>query len=825
MTETVPKNYAEGIGEAVANRTINRLVAEQVPTTTVYARLERKDNVPLDKSVANYAEVNGILYSEYEVRHGDDQYVDVTIEKTGEIRRESWAEVADRVALGNSLLAPQNKEAEYKKLYHHIAEASLLMSGRHLQHGDETQPTRPQEVFTNCSTSAMSFISFYLLLNGSGVGRSYDDEMMLVDWRDMPVIQCVIDGGHADVLSGEITGSMDMRTAKHLYADSHRVEFKVEDSREGWAYAVAALESLAYEGMYGSVLLLDFSDVRHRGSPIAGMQDRPASGPGPLMDAMANIAKIRGTNMAPWKATMFVDHYLAECVLVGGARRAARMATKTWRDASVLEFAKIKRAIELSGLEGQDIADKIEQVQDETGMAPQGFLYSSNNSVMVDQEFWSLVDQSADDAEIDFPNDMSLWLHAQAVIKVITQCSYFDGTGEPGIINADKLTTNLEGADYEDGKFAESSRFKLPANCQELAQELASIAKNSAMPMIVNPCGEICLYKLGGYCVIADVVPFHASSDEDAIEAFKVATRALIRTNTMDCVYGPEVRRTNRIGVGMTGLHEYAWSRFGYGWKDLVDESKSLDFWQMLSVFKRAVADEAERYSKELGLNVPHTNTTMKPSGTCSKLFGLSEGAHLPSMREYIRWVQYRSDDPLLADFRAKGYPVRDLKVYQGTTIVGFPTQPIICSLGMEGKLDTAAEATPEEQYEYLRLLEKWYMRGMEADNVTPLEETGNQVSYTLKYLPSETDFDTFRRTLIDGQSSVRCCSVMPQADGTAYEYQPEQPVNKAEFEMISRAIIREETGDGVVEDIGIEHVDCSTGACPIFFDESDKVA
>jgi hypothetical protein len=38
----------------------------------------------------------------------------------------------------------------------------------------------------------------------------------------------------------------------------------------------------------------------------------------------------------------------------------------------------------------------------------------------------------------------------------------------------------------------------------------------------------------------------------------------------------------------------------------------------------------------------------MKPAGTTSKLFGLTEGAHLPSMREYLRWVQFRNGDPLI---------------------------------------------------------------------------------------------------------------------------------------------------------------------------------
>jgi hypothetical protein len=41
---------------------------------------------------------------------------------------------------------------------------------------------------------------------------------------------------------------------------------------------------------------------------------------------------------------------------------------------------------------------------------------------------------------------------------------------------------------------------------------------------------------LGGYCVIADVVPFHAQNDDDAEDAFRTA-RALIRTNLMDCLY------------------------------------------------------------------------------------------------------------------------------------------------------------------------------------------------------------------------------------------------------------------------------------------------
>lgn len=237
---------------------------------------------------------------------------------------------------------------------------------------------------------------------------------------------------------------------------------------------------------------------------------------------------------------------------------------------------------------------------------------------------------------------------------------------------------------------------------------------------------------------------------------------------------------------------------------------------------KKITAIEAQ-FTVDMEVEDTHTyqlgNGTVSHN-TTSKLFGLTEGAHLASMREFLRWVQFRNDDPLIEQYRELGYPVRKLRTYNGTTIVGFPTIPEICKLGMGDRLVTAAEATPEEQYRYLQLLEKYWITGVAEDGVTPLEERGNQVSFTLKYSPEKIDYERFKKTLLEGQSTVRCCSVMPQADTTAYEYQPEEPTTKHEFEMIVAAI-RDQVG--VKEDVGLEHVDCSTGACPIDFSAGAK--
>lgn len=691
---------------------------------------------------------------------------------TGKEHWESWSEVADRVATGNVSLIPKgqkkHRDEEWAVLRKHIANGSILMSGRHLQHGDETQFKRNMEVFTNCSTASSSYILFYLLMNGSGVGRAYDDDMCLVDWDNMPSVRCVISDTHPDFEWGR---DESVRDAVHKYGKENGVQwFEVPDSREGWAQAIEMVEVMAYERKWkNEMLVLDFSKVREKGKPIRGMQNRPSSGPKPLMNAIMRLSTIKGAHLSPWKQAIFVDHYLAECVLVGGARRSARIATKVWTDPEILDFIQIKRG---------------------------GFLWSANNSVAVDDKFWKQRSQ-----------------HARKVLHAILDASYHDGTGEPGFINQHLLVQNDDGYEgYQDGKYAEGLKYKPLKRTEKLLAHLARNAEAKIYQQIPNPCGEISLNMLGGYCVIGDVVPYYCPDLDAAEEAFRAVTRALIRVNTMDCLYNREVKRTNRIGVGMTGIHEYGWNMFGYNFYDLINEEKSQDFWLSLARFKRAVLDEATKYSQKLGVVVPHTNTTIKPSGTISKLFALTEGAHLPSMREYIRWVQYRSDDPQVKKYQDKGYPIKELRSYEGSTAVGFPTQPLICRIGMNGELVTAAEATPEEQYKWLMLLEKYWIVGVDEQG-NPLEDTGNQVSYTLKYDPEKVSFEQFTEMVQKYQSKVKCCSVMPQQDATAYEYQPEQPVTISEF---MRVIDEIEKDEDLFEDIDYEHLKCESGACPI---------
>jgi hypothetical protein len=683
---------------------------------------------------------------------------------------EHWGDVAARVARGNTLLHPTG-EADYPQLREAIAQGRVLLSGRHLQHGDATQPARNQEVFTNCSTSANTFGLFYLLLNGSGVGRSYNDELMLVDWDQSPQLLLVLSAEHPDYEARWATPEDAARLAAQ--PDAQVITFRVPDSREGWAKAVERLETLTFAGTYADhTLVLDFSDVRPKGAPIAGMQNRPSSGPVPLMEALSDAATVKGRGLARWEQAMRVDHALAACVAVGGARRAARMSVKDYRDAGILDFIRIKSI---------------------------GGLWSSNNSVGVDAAFWAA-------AGLEGTREHEIYM-------AVCEASYHTGSGEPGFINLDQLHVDRTGMEqYLDGEYMGCDRYTLDPDTLALTKALARVAIAMQYPMIVNPCSEIALFVLGAYCVIGTVVPYHCATVAEALDAFALTTRALMRVNLMDSLYAREVRRTNRIGVGFTGIFEFAWKHFRYSFRDLLDPVRSAPFWEFLRHARLIVEETAAVYARELGVTVPHTATTVMPTGTISKLFGLTEGGHLPAYELWLRWVQFQREDPLVALYESKGYPVtREVPNYGKVAIVGFPTEPVIATLKIPAhKFVTAAQATMAEQYRWVSGIETHWLG---RDPLTG-QVRNNQVSYTLKYDKQATDFPTYTTTMLEWQAQVRCTSVMPSSDWQVtkqlYGYVPEEPISRAAYDDLLAHIKRTE------ETITMDALQCSSGACPI---------
>lgn len=624
---------------------------------------------------------------------------------------ETWEERITGVVGGNIALGrahndrparvyprpPYHPNDQHERLLALAKKGVIPFSGRHVQHGDADQPSRWMDSFSNCTTAMFSWASFLLLMKGSGVGRCYDSDLCFVDWDYMPNCRFVLagpdnrgQGGHPDY-EPWIESLAD---AEHKYdAESDAVRwFEVDDSAEGWARIVMIIETAAFhKNNSDTIFVFDLSGVRGRGTPILGQQGRPASGPVPLIRALHQVFSIKGAGMKPWKQAIHIDHYLAACVAMGGIRRAARIACKSCYDKDVIDFIDIKRG---------------------------GFLWSANNSVLVDAAFWERARDPRPSLE-------------RRVYEAAGGSSYWDDTGEPGFINVDRLNScerdldSINAGTYLSREFVEKFGGVHDRTIDMIDYHLRR-AKAKKYKYVVNPCGEITLSVWGGYCVIGDVCLARAESLEEVHEAVGLLARALVRVNTMPSMYRAEVLRTNRIGVSLTGIHEFMWRMFDLTFREAIaaggGNAKAAQFWDFVDQMREHAQSAADAESDLLGLPHPATYTTIKPSGTISKVMQCTEGAHLPANRYYVRWVMFPAGSDSALEFAAAGYPVKDISSqYEGYVVVGFPTCLPIVEEMPDDLLVTASEATPAEQYEWVRRLEQHW-----------LGPDGNQVSYCL---------------------------------------------------------------------------------------------
>ena len=354
----------------------------------------------------------------------------------------------------------------------------------------------------------------------------------------------------------------------------------------------------------------------------------------------------------------------------------------------------------------------------------------------------------------------------------------------------------------------------------------------------------------GGYCIVSDVNGARAETKSQFIKACGLMAKFLVRTNRMKAIYKAETQRTNRIGVSLLGIHEMAWNMFNLTFRDLIkhyDElmthsedtlrsmGKNLDneyslrnaisFWTMLADARNEVEREAARYAGFLGMRAPDTATCLKPGGTVSKVMVTTESANLPAYLYYLRWVQYEKDlpgqvgNPQLQDLLDRGYPMEDISQtlqYPGKVVVGFPTtQPIAETMG--SLIVTAAEASPEQHYQWLHLLEKFWLGDKNEDGSI----RNNMISYTLKFQalspdqPDGVSYEDFKDTILKWQSQIRCCSFdASQSIGelkSAHAYLPEEPISRDKYFALLKSIRRMDA-----EAYDNNALQCASGICPV---------
>lgn len=310
--------------------------------------------------------------------------------------RETWPETVERVVDGNLALAPAKFQlpGEREILIRLMTEFKILPAGRHLW---ASGVQNAQHLF-NCWVSGWTAMpadhfefTFMRLMEGGGVGANYSNHYL----ENYPAVQnalrvdVVCDPEHPDYQTLSEAGVLSKD-----YDPDWAGSWQIEDSREGWAWALTHLIDTFYTpDVVHEHRVFDVSRVRAAGAKLKTFGGR-ASGPLPLALMLIKVAEVLSERKG-WKldglGAMEIDHAIAQCVVAGGVRRSARMAMMHWADRQIEQFINIK----------QD----------------SGSHWTTNISVEVDSDFWHQVKQGES------------W-HAARVLKLISQGMV--NNGEPG---------------------------------------------------------------------------------------------------------------------------------------------------------------------------------------------------------------------------------------------------------------------------------------------------------------------------------------------------------------------------------------------------------
>jgi ribonucleoside-triphosphate reductase len=266
-----------------------------------------------------------------------------------------------------------------------------------------------------------------------------------------------------------------------------------------------------------------------------------------------------------------------------------------------------------------------------------------------------------------------------------------------------------------------------------------------------NPCAEQSL-EHKELCCLVEIFP---SRIESLYEFQKVLKYAYLFAKTVttipihDAETGRVVTRNRRIGCSLTGIQQS------------IEKLGNSEFYRWCGAGYKYLGQLDERYSEWLGIARSVKMTSVKPSGTVSKLPGVSSGIHFPISDSYFQVIRFASSSPYLPLLRNAGYNVVDLDPAEpNTTAVYFGVIEDIATRG-------ESEVSMWEQAEHAAKLQHYW-----ADN---------QVSITVKYNPEERN--QIPHLLRMYEDRLKAISFFPNSNHS-FEHAPWQPASREEVQV-----------------------------------------
>jgi ribonucleoside-triphosphate reductase len=309
-----------------------------------------------------------------------------------------------------------------------------------------------------------------------------------------------------------------------------------------------------------------------------------------------------------------------------------------------------------------------------------------------------------------------------------------------------------------------------------------------------NPCVEILLGNKS-FCNLSEIDLAKFKGDHSGLmEATRLISRANYRQTCVDLRDGilqDTWHQNNEFlhlcGVGITGIAK----------------RPDLDAYDYRSL-ERIATSAAYGMADEMNLPRPKNVTTVKPSGTMSKIYDTTEGMHKPLGKYIFNNVNFSKHDPVVKILQDAEYNVFPHPTDADSMLVTFP----VCNDGVEFDVVNGKEVNLETAVEqldrYLMLQTNWCHQN---------------VSSTISYDPSEVPaiIDWLERNWDNyiGVSFLFRADPTKTAADLGYKYLPQEVVDKSTYDEYVNKLkeIDLDDANGHHEVSGTE---CAGGACPV---------
>lgn len=309
----------------------------------------------------------------------------------------------------------------------------------------------------------------------------------------------------------------------------------------------------------------------------------------------------------------------------------------------------------------------------------------------------------------------------------------------------------------------------------------------------VNPCAEILLANKS-FCNLTEIDLAKFKDDAAGLErATWITSRANYRqtlVNLDDGILQRTWHENNEYlrlcGVGLTGIARRQ-DLSPYDYKRL----------------RNLAVSGAYSMADELGTQRPKNITTIKPSGTLSKIMDTTEGVHKPLGRYIFNNVNFSRHDETVPLLREAGYHVFDNPQDSEGVLVRFPVSwDEVPFEEKEGK-EVNLEGATAQLNRYKMLMENYCEQNC---SIT--------VSYSLEEVPGIVDWIYNNWDSYVGVSFIYRTDPSKTAKDLGYQYLPQEVVTKDQFHEYQKHLKPVFLGD-TGEDLR-DLQECAGGACPV---------